>query len=173
MLNQIAWIDRKFNLDFPVGIFPCIIERLRGTPIRVEQLVSNLSEELLNLKPDGIWSIKERVGHIADVEGIWETRLAQFMNSEEYMVAADMSNQKTENANHNEKTIDELLERLHNVRKSFIAKLVDLPEEVITRTALHPRLKTPMRLIDLTYFAAEHDDNEIALMRRIVNQHSK
>jgi len=169
MIKQITWIERKFNFDFSVGIFPCIIERLRGTPMRVEMLVSNLPDDILELKPDGKWSIKERIGHIADVEEIWETRLNQFIRGEEILVPADMSNQKTNNRNHNNKSLDELLTNLKSVRKSFIEKLDKLSEEEVGRIALHPRLKTPMRLIDLTFFAAEHDDNELALMRRIVN----
>lgn len=173
MIKQIAWIERKFNFDFSVGIFPCIVERLRGTPLRVEKLVSNLPDDILELKPDGKWSIKERIGHIADVEEIWETRLNQFIRGEEILVPADMSNQKTSDRNHNNKSLDELLTRLKSVRESFIEKLDKLSEEEVSRTALHPRLKTPMRLIDLTFFAAEHDDNELALMRRIVNNNLK
>jgi uncharacterized damage-inducible protein DinB len=171
MVEQIKWIERKFNFDFPVRVFPCIIERLRGTPLRVEQLVSNLSEDMLILKSDGKWSIKERIGHIADVEELWEKRLTQFLNGEENLAPADMSNQKTQDSDHNEKTIEDLLSRLKSVRESFVEKLEKLTEEEVARTALHPRLNTPMRLIDLTYFAAEHDDNEIALMRRIAEKH--
>jgi hypothetical protein len=29
-------------------------------------------------------------------------------------------------------------------------------------SALHPRLKTPMRIIDLFLFVAEHDDHHLA-----------
>lgn len=169
MVEQIKWIERKFNFDFQVGVFPCIVERLRGTPLRVESLTSSLSEDQLTVKPDGKWSIKERIGHITDVEELWETRLEQFLNNEEILAPADMSNQKTQDRNHNDKTLDELLTRLKNVRESFVIKLENLSEEEVGRTALHPRLNTPMRLIDLTYFAAEHDDNEISLMRKIVN----
>jgi len=173
MIDQIAWIERKFNFDFPVGVFPCIVERLRGTPMRVEKLVSDLPDTILELKPDGKWSIKERIGHIADVEELWETRLNQFIRGEEILVPADMSNKKTNDRDHNNKTIDEILSRLKSVRESFIEKIDKLSEEEVSRTSLHPRLKTPMRLIDMTFFAAEHDDNEIALMRRIIEENFK
>ncbi len=33
---QTKWIERHFNFDFPVGMMPVIIERLRGTPSRIE-----------------------------------------------------------------------------------------------------------------------------------------
>jgi predicted short-subunit dehydrogenase-like oxidoreductase (DUF2520 family) len=35
------------------------------------------------------------------------------------------------------------------------------------RTSLHPRLKRPMRLIDLCFFVAEHDDHHLAIATRL------
>ncbi len=35
-------------------------------------------------------------------------------------------------------------------------------EAAAVRSALHPRLGTPMRLIDLALFTAEHDDHHLA-----------
>jgi|GEM_PF-4393916 len=35
-------------------------------------------------------------------------------------------------------------------------------------TALHPRLKTPMRIVDLAYFVAEHDDHHLSRIRELV-----
>jgi hypothetical protein len=35
------------------------------------------------------------------------------------------------------------------------------------RTALHPRLKRPMRLVDLCFFVAEHDDHHLATVTRL------
>ena len=40
----------------------------------------------------------------------------------------------------------------------------------IFRTALHPRLETPMRMMDLFYFVAEHDDHHLARITAIGNQ---
>ncbi len=33
---RIKWTDRRFNFDFPAGIYPEMIERVRGTPARLE-----------------------------------------------------------------------------------------------------------------------------------------
>lgn len=167
MIEQMKWIERKFNFDFPVGVFPSIYERLLGTPFRVRNLVEPLSDDILSIKPDNKWSIKERVGHIIVVENLWETRLNQFLNGEKELFAADMSNRKTEESDFNRVGIDDLLNQLETVRTHFLEQLEDLTEEDLARTALHPRLKTPMRLIDMCYFVAEHDDNEIALMRGV------
>jgi len=34
----------------------------------------------------------------------------------------------------------------------------------VVKTAWHPRLKVRMRLVDLAYFVAEHDDHHLASM---------
>ena len=39
MPNRVPWTERKFNFDFPADIFPELIERVRGTPARVEEIV--------------------------------------------------------------------------------------------------------------------------------------
>jgi len=36
------------------------------------------------------------------------------------------------------------------------------------RSALHPRLKTPMRLLDLAFFVAEHDDHHLATISELI-----
>jgi hypothetical protein len=38
--------------------------------------------------------------------------------------------------------------------------------------ARHPRLGTPMRLIDLAYFVAEHDDHHLARLRELTTIHA-
>ena len=36
MITQTPWFERKFDFNFPVGLFPVILERLRGTVFRIE-----------------------------------------------------------------------------------------------------------------------------------------
>ena len=43
-----------------------------------------------------------------------------------------------------------------------------LPGEAIARSAHHPRLNQPMRILDLIVFAAEHDDHHLARITEIL-----
>ncbi len=165
MVKITPWIERRFDFDFPLGIFPCLLERIRFTPLRMLKIVAPLNENILTNKPEGKWSIKEHVGHLADVETLWNKRLEQFLLGEKELVAADMSNPKTKNANHNKIEMQELIQNFTVVRTKFVNKIENLTEKEIGFTAQHPRLNKPMRLIDMIYFVAEHDDNELALMR--------
>ncbi len=37
-MQRTKWVERKFNFDFPVGLFPTILERLRGTSARLKEM---------------------------------------------------------------------------------------------------------------------------------------
>lgn len=165
MIQQLKWVERKFNFDFPSGIYPCLLERLFGTPLRMEEMTKGLSEEILILKPDGKWSIKEQIGHLIDLEELHEGRVDDFIAGKEMLRAADMANKKTMEANHNSRSLENLLHEFSEQRNHFIVKLRQADEDLINRVSIHPRLKIPMRLVDMVYFTCEHDDHHLAKIR--------
>lgn len=59
----LRWTDRRFTFDLPEALFPVVIERLRGTPARIEDRVRGLSPEILTRRDGDAWSIQEHVGH--------------------------------------------------------------------------------------------------------------
>jgi len=156
------WIERKFNFDFPVTIFPSILERLRGTPARLEEMIGSLSPSILTTQIDNGWSIQENVGHLWDLESLHEGRLDDFVSNAKVLRAADMQNRRTKEANHNRKPIQSLLSSFRSARLIFVTRLEELDEKTISRTAIHPRLNKPMRIIDIAFFTAEHDDHHLA-----------
>jgi uncharacterized damage-inducible protein DinB len=162
VIDRTNWIDRLFEFHHPVETFPCLVERLRGAPARLDEAVREARPEILTVKPDGKWSIQEIVGHLADVEALFDGRLDEFLAGAERLTAADMSNRKTEQAAHNDRDIESLLARFRKVRSDFIARLEQLDASVVGRSALHPRLDKPMRVIDMVLFMAEHDDHHLA-----------
>ena len=169
MITQTPWIERKFEFNFPVGLFPVIVERLRGTLLQLETMIKNIPGEKLSIKTDGKWSVKEVVGHLYDVEELWDGRIDDFLERKETLRAADMSNAKTNAAGHNLKTIDELLKQFAIARNKLIKRVENFDEATALLMALHPRLQKPMRLIDSLFFVAEHDDHELAKIRELLN----
>jgi len=73
-----------------------------------------------------------------------------------------MENRKTHEANHNANTIENILAAFRKERMDFVRRLDAYDEEFLQRTALHPRLKVKIRVIDLVFFIAEHDDHHLA-----------
>lgn len=166
--QQTTWFERKFNFSGEQNIFPSIIERLRGTPARLEEKIQEVSENILTAKVNGAWSIKENVGHLIDLEPLWMGRLEDILNEETFLRIADLSNTKTHQANHNANSIQELLKTFRSDRQLTVRRLELLTEKEIYLSALHPRLKTPMKMMDHFLFVAEHDDHHLVTISQII-----
>lgn len=167
---MIKWFDRRFDFDSQQNIFPSIMERLVGTPLRLYAKTLGLNEDQANHKPEGAWSIKEQVGHLSDLEGLWQGRLEDILSGAEYLRSWDLENKQTTNANHNSLSLSELLFNFEGLRKETVDKLRGVNESQIYKSALHPRLNQPMRMMDLFLFVAEHDDHHLAVIEVIKNQ---
>src|SRR5215471_21479163 len=109
MTKTQAWFERKFEFTFPVQQFPNLCVRLRGTPARLEEMVQGVSPEVLVAKPEGTWSAQEHAGHLADLESLWMVRVGDFFGNRETLTIADLTNQKTNNANHNARRLITIL----------------------------------------------------------------
>lgn len=166
MIQQVPWIERKFHFDFPVGLFPVIYSRLEGTVFRIQQLVEN-AEENTDDEANG-WTIKEHIGHLTDLESLWWMRLEDFKSGKPVLTAADMANEKTRTANHNEKSYDQLFSDFQAERYKMLETIYWFNETFLSSTSLHPRLNQPMRVVDSLYFVAEHDDHHIAKMQELL-----
>ncbi len=156
------WFERRFAFDVPNSLFANIVERLRGTPARVEERVRGVPTTTLTRRVGDTWSIQENVGHLLDLEPLWLTRVEELASGATVLAAADLQNRKTHQANHNALPLASLLEAFRRERRRLTVRLDNADATLLERTALHPRLQTPMRLIDLAVFVAEHDDHHLA-----------
>ena len=161
------WTDRHFSFDLPEDLFPVVVERLRGTPARIEDKVRGLSPTVLTRRDGDAWSIQEHVGHLLDLDELHTGRLDDFLAGAEVLRAADVTNRKTWEADYNERPIADLLASFRRERERFVARLDGWDPELVSLTALHPRLKQPMRVIDMALFTAEHDDHHLARMTEL------
>lgn len=169
MIPQTPWFERQFHFDFPVGLFPIIFSRLEGSIFRLHTLLANADDEACSFNKDG-WSVKEHVGHLYDLEELWWKRLQDFQNNKPMLTTADLRNQKTMEAGHNEKTLEQLLQQFTIERQKILETIYAFDEEMLSRTSVHPRLNQSMRLIDSLYFVAEHDDHHISTISDLLRK---
>jgi hypothetical protein len=162
MVARTEWIKRQFSFELPVGMYPNVVERLRGTPARLEDLTRSLSPEILTRRDNDKWSIQEQAGHLLDLEPLGMNRLDDFEAGRATLQAADMSNTRTFDANHNANGIENILTAFRKERMEFVRRLDEYDEAFVRKTALHPRLQMQVRVIDLAFFIAEHDDHHLA-----------
>lgn len=168
MVERTEWIKRQFSFGLPVGMYPNVVERVRGTPARLEDLTRSLSREILTRRDGDKWSIQEQAGHLLDLEPLGMNRLDDFEAGREALVAADMENRKTHDANHNTDTLANILSAFRKERMEFVQRLDSYDEVFVQRTALHPRLNVRIRVIDLAFFIAEHDDHHLARISELI-----
>jgi uncharacterized damage-inducible protein DinB len=164
------WFERKFEFTFPIEQYPNLCIRLRGTPARLEELARGAAAATLTRKPGDKWSAQEHAGHLADLESLWLARVNDFVAGGETLTAADLSNRRTHEADHNARPIDTILAEFRQNRLRLVDRLSELPPEAFSRSMLHPRLKQLMRLVDHLYFVAEHDDHHLAMMWELLKR---
>ncbi len=164
-MKRTPWFERTFPLIGDNGWLPSIIERLAGTPLRLEALISLQEPAALVFRRNDKWSVKEEAGHLSDLEPLWLGRLEDLINGSPELRAADLTNRQTHTADHNTTATEVLLQRFRERRQQLVDRLFQVEDVHLTNQALHPRLHTPMRIVDLAYFVAEHDDHHLAGIR--------
>ena len=168
MPNRVPWPERKFNFDFPADLFPELTERVCGTPARAEEIVRSIPPEILTKRDGDTWSIQENIGHLGDVESLFTGRLDDYDAGVDTLRAADMTNRRSHEANHNARRIEDVLAEFRSLREALVARVESLRPEDFARVAMHPRLQKPMRVTDMLLFHAEHDDYHLARIRALM-----
>jgi uncharacterized damage-inducible protein DinB len=164
---KMRWMDRAFQLTTPVELFPPVAERLRGTPARLEEKFRSLSPAVLTRRDGDAWSMQEHLGHLLDLDELHLGRLEDYAAGAATLRAADMQNMKTQEADHNRREAKHLLQDFRRERRRFVERLESLTPEELARAAVHPRLGQPMRVVDMAWFVAEHDDHHLARMTEL------
>ena len=163
------WFERKFEFSFPVALLPNLCARLRGTPARLEEALRGRSHEILIRKAQEKWSAQEHAGHLLDLESLWLARVDDYVAASGQLTVADLRNRKTDEAEHNAHALEPILTEFRAARDNLLQHLNQLDPSLFARAIPHPRLKTPMRLVDHLYFVAEHDDHHLARIWELTN----
>src|ERR1700723_1288948 len=142
VMGRPLWFERKFDFGFPVELYPEIIERLRGTPARIEERLSDVPPALLTRRDGDKWSIQENIGHLLDLDELFAGRFEDYERGLEKLRAADLLNQKTPQPHNNSRTAEEILRQLRRERLALVARCEARPPECCHRKPLRPHLNT-------------------------------
>ena len=165
-----VWFERRFEFTFPLEQYPNLCVRLRGTPARLEEMLGSVSRDALVTKPGDKWSAQEHAGHLIDLEPLWMARVEDFLKRGDTLTAADLTNRKTHEADHNARLLTEILAEFRQARLRLVDRVETFEPDLFARSMMHPRLRQPMRLVDHLYFAAEHDDHHIATIWQMIGK---
>jgi len=162
-MNSLRWFDRKMTFGLPKEMLPFYLERLEGTAVRIEAKVRNLSNEQLSLRPDGKWSIKQHIGHLAEVDQIANKRILEMRQGLEVMSPAVFEPQ-----DYNPWPIEKVVSFFRTTRNSNVETYRNIPENELLKSSRHPRLGVQMSPVDLAWFDAEHDDHHLVKINEII-----
>ena len=167
-MRRTRWFDRRFPPIDDNGLLPGILERLEGTAPRLRSLLAGVERAA---PVESGWSVAQEVGHLIDLEPLWLHRAQEIMRGQPALTNADLTNRATHEGDHDQWPVAQLVERFERTRQALVSALRGANDGDLERSALHPRLGTPMRLIDLAYFVAEHDDHHLARLRELTTNH--
>lgn len=163
-MKKVQWFERQFHFGLPSGMLPFYLERLEGTIFRLKQKVNGIPEETLSHRLNDKWSIKQNIGHLAEVDEIANKRIDEMIAGVSPMSPAVFEPKKDYNAQPIEKVLAYFQEnRLNNLKKYQALSDADM-----AKSSLHPRLKVQMNPVDLAYFDAEHDDHHLVTINEIL-----
>lgn len=165
-MNEIPWFERELIFGKPKEMLPYYVERLEGTIYRIEQKVKSVDDTILSTRFNNKWSIKENIGHLAEVDEVGTKRLDEMVNG-----VAVLSPAVFEPQDYTPWPIEKLLNHFKNIRISNLKKYSLLSEGDLVKSSLHPRLKVAMTPVDLAWFDAEHDDHHLVKIALILKTH--
>ena len=136
----------------------------------MDEIMRAVPRQILIRKLNEKWSAQEHAGHLVDLEPLWLARIDDYVAGGSELTAADLTNRRTEEANHNGRPITTILQEFRETRGQLLSRLETMKLSLFAVSKLHPRLKKPMRLVDHLFFVAEHDDHHLAHIWNLITQ---
>lgn len=162
-MKKPEWFERKFEFGLAAGMLPFFLERLEGTLARLEKKTTGQSDTALSWQPGGKWSIKQHIGHLAEVDEVALKRIDEMLSGVSPLTPAVFEPRQ----DYNSQSVTVVLHLFVKNRLRNLDRYHALSEEDCMKCSLHPRLKSMMNPVDLAFFDAEHDDHHLVKINEI------
>ena len=164
-MDNLPWFERNLRFGYPKAMLPYFLERLEGSIVRIQAKVKGVDDKILSTKLNNKWSIKQNIGHLAEVDEIANKRLDEMVKG-----ISPMSPAVFEPQDYNPWPIEKVLDFFKNTRLKNLTKYRSIAEDDLLKSSLHPRLKVEMTPVDLAWFDAEHDDHHFVTINKILKE---
>ncbi|HRW97885.1 MAG TPA: DinB family protein [Cyclobacteriaceae bacterium] len=165
-MRSTPWFEREFKFGNKPEMLPFFHERLTFTGLRIEHKVRGVSDEVLSKQPGGKWSVKQHIGHLAEVDEIAMKRIREMLEGAPTLSPAVFEPKK----DYNKMSVNQVVSIFNENRKKNLELYQNLSEADLKKESLHPRLKVMMNPVDLAMFDAEHDDHHLVKINEILAQ---
>lgn len=164
-MNNLPWFERNLKFGYPIEMLPYFLERLEGSIVRIQSKVKGVDDKILSTRLNDKWSIKQNIGHLAEVDEIANKRMDEMVKEIPILSPAVFEPQ-----DYNPWPIEKVLELFKTTRLKNLIKYKSIPEGDLLKSSLHPRLKVQMTPVDLAWFDAEHDDHHFLTINKILKE---
>lgn len=114
----------------------------------------------LDFKPEGKWSVRQLVCHLADTEAVSVVRFRQIVAEDNPALSAFDQNKWAEHLDYEKRKISQALDIFRTLRSANYDLLKDLPEAAFARTGIHSA-RGQLSLLDCLRGFAEHTENHV------------
>ena len=166
-MRPVPWSERELAFGRETAELPVLLERIRGTPARIMELVAHTAPERLALRRQGSWSVQEHIAHLLVLQDRLEQRLDDFAACRSVLCTIDLADQGSLLRGHGKRPLGDLIEEFRLKRLYFVDRVLALDDMAMAHRAAHPCRTLSMGLADQVFFVAEHDDHHLAVMRHL------
>lgn len=114
----------------------------------------------LDFKPEGKWSVRQIVCHLADAEAVGVMRFRQIIAEDNPTLAVWDQNKWAANLDYEKRKISQALDIFRTLRSANYELMKDLPESKFARTSMHPE-RGHVSLLDWLRLYADHTENHV------------
>jgi hypothetical protein len=143
-----------------------ILERFRRGAELLAVATTGAAGPELDFKPEGKWSIRQIVCHLADSEAVAAMRLRQVIAEENPTIVAFDEKAWADKLDYGKRKISQELELFRVLRASNYELLKDLPAETFSRSGTHS-VRGPLSLSQMVTLFAEHAENHATQLRGV------
>ena len=145
--------------------FGAIVQHLKETPDKLEEVIANMPADVLVFKPEGKWSIQEHIGHLLCIESLWIARLDDLVLGHESVRPWNGTNADTDAARFNEQNIKAILRDFKNIRDMHATMLQGLTDKAEILVSRHPDNGKTLRLLDHVWMMLQHDREHLEIIQ--------
>ncbi len=137
-----------------------LLERFRRGPELLAVATTGAAGTELDFTPEGKWSVRQIVCHLADAEATGTLRFRQVIAEDHPVIPGWNLEAWVTKLGYEKRKISQMLELFRVLRSSNYELLKDLPEDSFRRTATHPS-GNEVSLLDLLRMYAEHVEKHV------------
>jgi hypothetical protein len=152
---------RQYVSKVPQGNIFEIIEGQIGDTVR---FLATIGEEKAAYRyGPGKWSIKQVIGHVNDVERLFQYRAMAFARKDRTPLPSFDQNDYVDNSNFDDRTIASLTEEYRGVRSSGLAMFKSFDDDISMRKGIATGLEFSVRSIP--FILAGHNIHHISVIK--------